>query len=269
VSVPVQQLPLSDDPATGNEVRSLSDLRNDEEIVGAISIEPTMEDGTLFFATEKGEVKRIRVTDLPGLTAHAFVVMNVGDDRLGWAHFVDDEDEIILMTAEAQAIRFKVAEVRPMGLPAGGMRGIKLDDSDKVVGANVVRDGNAVWVITESGIAKSSPIAEYPIQGRAGSGLLTMKLMLGERLAAGTIATLDDLVVILTDRKFKVVKFRAAPHGARNTKGDYMISLGRSDRVRALTQIVRRPSIARQFPPDVSNPPGANGASEPGEQTEP
>jgi DNA gyrase subunit A len=268
VSVPVQQLPLSDDPATGSEVKSLSELRNNEEIVGAISIEPTMEEGTLFFATEKGEVKRIRVADLPGLTAHAFTVMNVGDDRLGWAHFVDDDDEIVLMTAGAQAIRFKVSEVRPTGLPAGGMRGIKLDNGDKVIGANPVRDGTAVWVITETGIAKSSPVADYPLQGRAGSGVITMKLIPGERLAAGTIATLDDLVVILTDRKFKVVKFRAAPHGPRNSKGDYMISLGRTDRVRALTQVVRRPVMASPVPPEVgevSNPPGANGASEPGE----
>ncbi|MCC7447201.1 MAG: DNA gyrase subunit A [Anaerolineae bacterium] len=261
VSIPVQQLPLSDVPDTGGEVRSLSDLRNGEEVVGAISIEPTMEDGYLFFATEKGEVKRIRVADLPGLTAHAFTIMNVGDDRLGWVHFVHDDDEAMLITAEAQAIRFKVSEVRPTGLPAGGMRGIKLNEGygDKVVGANILRDGNAVWVITEGGLAKSTPVAEYPIQGRAGSGVVTMKLMPGERVAASTIATLEDLVVILTLRaKFKVVKFRAAPLGTRNSKGDFVISLTKTDRVRALTQIVRRPA-----PPEVAEVVhGTNGASQ-------
>jgi DNA gyrase subunit A len=233
-------------------------------VVGAISLEPTFEEGTLFFATLQGEVKRIRVADLPGLTAHAFLVMNVGEDQLGWVHFVTDEDEVLLSTAEAQAIRFRVSEVRPTGLPAGGMRGIRLSErGDRVIGANVIGDSQAVWTITENGIAKSSPIAEYPLQGRAGSGVTTMKLMLGERLAATTVATMDDLVVILTTRgKFKAVKFRAAPHGPRNSKGDYVISLGKTDRIRAVTHIVPRPepSVPMELP---TLTPGANGAAEP------
>jgi DNA gyrase subunit A len=263
-TIPVQTLPLNDDPSLGGELRALSDLRNNEEVVGAFSLEPTFEDGYLFFGTERGEVKRIRVADLPGLTAHAITVMNVGDDRLGWTHFVNDDDEVLLTTAEAQAIRFRVAEVRPTGLPAGGMRGIKLGErGDRVVGANVVRDGNAVWTITEGGIAKSTPIEEYPLQGRAGSGVTTMKLMLGERLAATTIATLDDLVVILTQRgKFKVVKFRAAPHGPRNSKGDYVMSLGKTDRVSGVTQIIQRPTVLLPMEPPAEPVPGANGAGE-------
>ncbi len=264
VTVPVQQLPLSDDPSLGGEIRSLSDLRNNEEVVGALSLEPTFEDGYLLFATEKGEVKRIRVADLPGLTAHAFTVMNVGDDRLGWVHFVNDEDEVLLTTAEAQAIRFRVSEVRPTGLPAGGMRGIRLGaHGDRVVGANVIHDGNAVWTITESAIAKSTPIAEYPLQGRAGSGVTTMKLMLGERLAATAVATLDDLVVILTMRgKFKVVKFQAASHGARNSRGDYVMSLGKTDRVIGVTQIIQRPVVLPPIEPPTEYVPGSNGATE-------
>ncbi len=261
VSIPVQQLPLSDDPSTGGEVRSLSDLRNGEEIVGAISLEPTLEDGYLLLATHGGEVKRIRVADLPGLTAHAFTVMNVGEDEVGWVHFVNDDDEVILVTGEAQAIRFKVAEIRPMGLPAGGMRGIKLD-TDRVVSANLSRPDMALWVITESGIAKSTPIAEYPLQGRAGSGVITMKLLPGERIAAATVTTLDDLVVILTARgKFKVVKFRAAPHGTRNIKGDYMISLSKTDKVQGVTQIIQRPVASVE----TVYEPGANGSRPPEE----
>src|SRR5258708_12349918 len=103
----------------------MSDLRNNEEVVGALSLEPVMEEGFLLFATANGEVKRIRVADLPGLSAHAFTVMNVGDDYLGWVLYVNEDDEVLLTTAEAQAIRFKVAEVRPTGLPARGIRGIK------------------------------------------------------------------------------------------------------------------------------------------------
>src|SRR5258708_34336469 len=105
----------------------MSDLRNNEEVVGALSLEPVMEEGFLLFATANGEVKRIRVADLPGLSAHAFPGMNVGDDYLGWVLYVNEDDEVLLTTAEAQSIRFKRAEMRPTGFQAGGKRGIKIN----------------------------------------------------------------------------------------------------------------------------------------------
>jgi DNA gyrase subunit A len=282
VSIPVQQLPLADDPAIGAEVKSICDLRNNEQIVGAFSLIPSLESGYLLFATQDGDVKRIRVEDLPGLVAKSFAVMNVGRDKLVSARYVEEDDEVLLVTAEAQAIRFKVAEVRPTGLPAGGMRGIKLAESDSVVAAMLPREGNAVWLITEQGVAKSSPLAEYPVQGRGGAGVITIKLNLGDRLSAGTIAHLDDFtpVVILTQRgKFKVVKFRAAPHGPRSSKGDLIgLALTKSDRVSAVWQIVQRPvpklpdpndahdsrdAAARgaEAAPPAAHPPSGNGTN--------
>ncbi|MCC7209269.1 MAG: DNA topoisomerase 4 subunit A, partial [Anaerolineae bacterium] len=158
VSLPVQGLPLADDPFLGIETASLTDFRNGEQITGAISIAPHMDDGYLFFATANGEVKRIRVSDLPGLVAKAFTIMNVGEDRIVAAHYVEDDDEALLTSAEGQVIRFRVAEVRPTGLPAGGMRGMNMKLSgDHIVSASLARDGNAVYIMTEAGLAKSSP----------------------------------------------------------------------------------------------------------------
>jgi hypothetical protein len=97
-------------------------------------------------------------------------------------------------------------------------------------------------------------LAEYPLQGRAGSGVTTMKLGMGERIATATIATMNDLVVIVTLRgKFKVMKFSGAPHVPRNAKGDFVgLSLTKSDRVRTVMQIVQRPAPPEP-PPAKSN----------------
>ncbi|HVO44255.1 MAG TPA: DNA gyrase C-terminal beta-propeller domain-containing protein [Aggregatilineales bacterium] len=130
-----------------------------------------------------------------------------------------------------------------------------------MVGAAIPIDDGHLFVITENGIAKSTPLLEYPLQGRAGTGVNTMKLPLGERIAAVQISTLDDLVVILTSKRFKLIKFRAAPNGGRSIKGDYAISLSGKEKVLGLTQIVQRPTIApRSAPP---SPNGSNGAHEP------
>ncbi|RMF52946.1 MAG: DNA topoisomerase 4 subunit A [Chloroflexota bacterium] len=242
-TIPVQNLPLSDDPSSGGEVSALCDLRESGQVVGALSLLPNFEDGYILLATERGEVKRIRTADLPGLSARAFSVINLGADRLIAAHFARESDEAILVTAEAQAIRFRLSEVRPMGLPAGGMRGIRLGQSDTVVSAQIVRPEAALWTVTESGTAKSSPIAEYPVQGRGGVGVQTMRLRLGERIAAAVVGTLNDLAIVLTAQgRFRVVKFDHVPHGRRDLNGDLIgLRMPRGDKVYAVMQIVPRP----------------------------
>jgi DNA gyrase subunit A len=242
-TIPVQNLPLTDDPSGGGDVIAICDLRESGQVIGALSLLPNFEEGYVLLATERGEVKRIRTADLPGLSARAFPVINLGEDRLIAAHFAREDDEAILVTAEAQAIRFKLSEVRPTGLSAGGMRGIRLSESDSVVSAQIAREGGALWTVTESGAAKSSPLTEYPVQGRGGVGGLTMRLMLGDRIAAAIVGTMLDLVIVLTVQgRFRVVKFRDAPHGRRDLKGDLVgIRMNRSDKVYAVMQIVQRP----------------------------
>jgi len=268
-SLPVQGLPMADDPVQGAAISSITDFRNEETIIGAISVPPPLEDGYLLFATEGGDVKRIRLADLPGLSARAFPVMNVGEDRIVSAQYVTDEDDVLLVTSEAMAIRFKVAEVRPTGLQAGGMRGIRLTNGDKVIDALVPRLGNAVYTITMGGIAKSSPLVEYPLQGRAGGGTKTQLLSLGDRVAAGTIATLNDLVIVLTSkRRFRVLKFKGAPHGPLKLKGDLVYGLNKNDYVRTVMRIIQRPEPIERpesAAPDTSN--GSNGASPDGSGT--
>lgn len=236
---------MTDEPSEGNLVSSLCDLKSTETVIGAVSLSTWVENGTLLLATANGDVKRIRVADLPGLQARAFTVMNVGEDKVVSAQYVEEEDEVLLVSAEAMAIRFKVSEVRPTGLPAGGMRGIKLTNGDKVVSAQVARENAALWVITEAGLAKSTPLVEYTTQGRAGSGAVTMKMTLGDRLVAATVGTLNDLVIVLTAQgKFRVTKFRDAPHGRRDMKGDFIgIRMNKSDRVQGVMYIIQRPEV--------------------------
>ncbi len=278
VTIPTQQLPQSDDPSTGGTVRSLSSLSENDEIISILSVSPLQEDGYLFFATAGGDVKRIRVADLPGMSAHPFMVMNVGSDRIMAANFVTDEDEIVLVTAQAQAIRFKVPDVRPTGLPAGGMRGIKLNENaeDQVVGSAVVRENAALWVITGGGIAKCSMLNEYPQQGRAGSGVATMKLPnvaeadgliasnKKDTLVAAAIGQLDDTIIVLTQRKkFKVMKIKTALLTARAKGGGAVIALGKTDRVRSATTITPRakPPLNGGFSGMNGSANGANGSS--------
>ncbi|MCA9894145.1 MAG: hypothetical protein KC615_14245, partial [Anaerolineae bacterium] len=181
-----------------------STLTSGEDVAAMITLPSNLQTGYLFFATSEAQVKRVRLEDLPGVSAKTFTVMNVADnDLLIAAFYTSGEDSVLLTTYNAQAIRFSEEDVRPTGLPAGGMRGIKLlNDTDKVVGASKVVEGQYVWNITDDGIAKISHIDEYPIQGRAGSGVITMRLEKSSMgVMAATIGRQDDNIVALTNKK--------------------------------------------------------------------
>lgn len=203
-TVPVQQLSQINDPADGPNFYDQSTLTSGEDVAAMITLPSNLQTGYLFFATSEAQVKRVRLEDLPGVSAKTFTVMNVADnDLLIAAFYTSGEDSVLLTTYNAQAIRFSEEDVRPTGLPAGGMRGIKLlNDTDKVVGASKVVEGQYVWNITDDGIAKISHIDEYPIQGRAGSGVITMRLEKSSMgVMAATIGRQDDNIVALTNKK--------------------------------------------------------------------
>ena len=202
-TIPVQQIPQVNDPEEGSAFYELSALTSSDEIAAAIAMPMNMSNGYLFFATENAQVKRITMEDLPGLSAKSFTVIKIAkDDKLIEVMVTTGADEILLTTSHAQAIRFKEDDVRPMGLPAGGVRGIKLvGQRDRVVSATKVVEGQYVWSITDDGIAKISPESDYPTQGRAGAGVITMRLPNDSReLAAATIGRQDDNIVALTSK---------------------------------------------------------------------
>jgi DNA gyrase subunit A len=243
-SVPVHQLAQVEDPAKGQDVTDVLPLKRSHEVVAAISLPPSMETGYLFLATRGANVKRIRLDDLPGASATAFTVMNVGqDDKLGWVRYTTGEDEVILATVEGQAIRFKEGDVRPTGLRAGGMRGIKLmGQRDAVVGMDLATSNWNVWVVTENGEAKVTPMDKYPSQGRAGAGVMTMKLSRRSGGLAGMmVGRMDDNLVVMTNKgKPKYMRVALAPAKARSSVGGSVVSLRSGETVVGVVPLQER-----------------------------
>ncbi|MBE2266912.1 MAG: DNA gyrase subunit A [Anaerolinea sp.] len=247
-TIPVHQLPQINAPAEGVPYRDLCGFKNGEKIAAVLSLPADETEGFLLHATENGEVKRLKMADLPGMSANVFKVMDLeADDNLLNVLLTSGADEIVLTSFQAQAIRFKESDVRPTGLGAGGMRGIKLaEQRDRVVGAGIARDNLHLWTITDDGIAKSSPLTEYPVQGRAGSGVVTMKLPKDSMgVVASVLAHMDDHVVVLTTKnRPKTMRITLAPSGRRDKRGDIVISLGSKEQVSAaiLPQLVEAPT---------------------------
>jgi DNA gyrase subunit A len=244
-TVPIHQLPQVNNPQDGTPFSNVSALRGGGEVVACVALPASLEHGYLFFASMNGEVKRLRIVDLPGMSANTFSVMDVeAGDRLGWVLPTSGADEVLLVTSSAFAIRFKESDVRPTGLSAGGMRGIKLkDETERVIGAMVIDEKHDLFVISADGIAKASPIEEYPLQGRAGSGVITMKLPNDSPglSAAAAGDSSEQLIVLTSKNRGKVLRMSAAPKARRAGKGDYVISLSGKEQVAAV--VLYQPSV--------------------------
>ncbi len=260
-TIPVQQIPQINELTDGTAYQDICPLPAGQEIVAGITLPVNLQSGYLFMTTEGGQVKRLRLEDLPGISAKEFTVMNVGDDdKLLNVLVTFGSDEILLVTSQAQAIRFIEEDVRPTGLPAGGMRGIKLlGQRDRVIGAFVAYPAQHVWNITDDGVAKSSPIDEYPTQGRAGSGVISMRLPgSSKEVVAATAGMLDDNLIVLTN-KSKAVSMRLgkAPQVKRGKSGgDIVVSTNPKEQVAAVVRY--QPQIV--FP--INDEGNSNGNSE-------
>ena len=243
VSLPVYQLPKATELGQGTHYAELSGLDKRDFVAAAITL-PTIADGYLFLTTLAGVVKRIRLDDLPGITTTPYTIMRVDDgDALGWAKLTTGDNEIMLGTAAGQLIRFKEEDVRPMGLPAGGVAGIKLqDEADGVIGVELARPETFVWSISDNGFAKATPIEEYPIQGRNGQGVQNFKLGKGasEVVAIAVVSEKQEIIFKTATESARRIKIKETVVGRRSITPREVISVRGSNRVTGVVQVNQR-----------------------------
>ncbi len=252
-SLPVYQLPQARALGEGSHWAQLTPFGRRQHLAAALVIPPEAS-GFLFLATLAGVVKRIRLEDLPGLTGESFTVIRVeDDDALGWARATTGDDEVLLVTAAGQAIRFSEADVRPMGLPAGGVMGIKLaNEADGVVAAEVARPEAFLWSITDNGMAKSSRLEEFPTQGRYGQGVRNARLPKGasEIVAAVVGEATTELIINTSTGSARKMLLNKAPSGSRNIKPRAVLTVGARNRVTGVVAWTDRPDLSQYEGPE-------------------
>ncbi len=136
------------------------------------------EETCVLTATRFGMVKKTLINELPGPSSQAFTLVRVNEgDRLGWVGLTDGKKkEILLATSSGMAIRFKEDDVRPMGLVAAGVNGIKLEEKDEVAGMEILPAEGDLFLLAGDGKAKRVDPKEFPVQGRYGKGVVAWDL---------------------------------------------------------------------------------------------
>jgi DNA gyrase subunit A len=239
----VHEIPQAGRAARGKAIVNLLHLQGDEKISAFLPVREFREGQYILFATRNGTVKK---TDLmayanPRRAGIIAISLDEGDEVIG-VRLTDGQGEIILSTAEGQAIRFKESDVRPMGRGAGGVRGITLEENDFVVGMDVVQLDATLLAVSERGYGKRTEMDEYRLQTRGGKGIITMKTTdKTGRVIGVRMVTPDDHIMVVTDGG-KVIRtpVRGISVIGRNTQGVRLIDLAEGERVVGVATLAER-----------------------------
>lgn len=176
------ELPESSRTSKGQALVNFLQLAPEEFSTAVLAIPKNSESQFIVMATRNGLIKKVKRDEFAKVRKSGIIALNLkADDELRWVKVSSGEDEIMLSTEDGQAIRFKESDVRPMGRLAAGVTGVRLKKGDHVISMDIITKamtggGREVLVITENGLGKKTPLKDYKIQKRAGSGIKTVKI---------------------------------------------------------------------------------------------
>ena len=235
------ELPEGSRDAKGQHVANLMAFQPGEEIAQVMYLRSYEDAPFLVLATRDGLVKKTRLSEYDSNRAGGVIAINLrGGDELVSARLVGEGDDLLLVSRKGMSVRFTADDtaLRPMGRATSGVTGMKFREADQLLSMDVVRDVDDafVFVVTEGGYAKRTPVDQYRVQGRGGLGIKVAKLT-DERgdLVGAMIVGQDDEVLVVMERG-KVVRsaVNGVPAKGRDTMGVVFAKPDAGDRIIAL-----------------------------------
>ena len=208
-------IPQTSRTAKGQALVNFLQLAPNEKVSSVLSMADMSKYEFLVMVTNKGTIKRTKLSDFKNVRKSGLIALKLKeDDMLEWVRPSTGKDDIMLVTRLGQAIRFKEIGVRAMGRTAGGVRGIKLKSEDSIVGMDIISIGLVkqgvveLLVMAEQGLGKRTPMREYKVQGRGGSGIKTMNVTdkTGKIVAARVINNTEEKDVLIISKDGQVIR---------------------------------------------------------------
>jgi len=259
------ELPEANRNARGQHVANLLAFQPDEQIAQVIQIKDYEVAPYLVLATKSGLVKKSKLADFDSNRSGGLIGINLREnDELVGAVLCSAEDDLLLVSAGGQSIRFHASDeaLRPMGRATSGVLGMRFRDGDELLSLGVVREGMFVLVATDGGYAKRTPMADYPVQGRGGKGVLTVQYdsKRGRLVGALIVEASDELYAITSSGGVIRTSAEQVRKAGRQTKGVRLMNLGDSA---TLVGIARSAEESAEAEPVAEDAPQATDGEQP------
>ena len=236
----VYEIPEAGRQAKGTAIVNLLNITGDEKITTVIPLKKFDDELFLMAATKMGVVKKTPLAEYDTSRRDGIIAINLEDhDELIGVQLTDGKQDMILVTAGGQAIRFAEEEARPMARATKGVRGIKLMDDDYVVGMEVVRDEGDLLVITANGYGKRTPLEEYRQQARGGKGVFTVRPSARNGEIVGALVVKDDEEIMAISKEGIIIRIKVSEISTmgRTTQGVTIMKMGEQDSVVSMARV--------------------------------
>jgi DNA gyrase subunit A len=228
----------------GKSVMNYLQLTDGEKVTSILEIPKNANHAELgvMMITKMGTAKKCSAESFKDVRISGIIAIRLedGDDLVNTV-LVNTDDSVILTTNNGQSIRFKESDVREMGRTAGGVRGMSIDAGDIVMSAQAIKKGDKqskLLIITENGYGKMTPLDEYKIQGRGGSGIKTVKVTdkTGKLITAKVVDDMEAQILAVS-KQSQVIKteLKTVAISGRDTQGVRIMKLREGDSIASLS----------------------------------
>jgi DNA gyrase subunit A len=244
----VYELPEASRTARGQALVNFLDLPNDESVQSVLTISKKTAAKFMVMCTKQGLIKKTPIEEFAKVRRSGLIAIKLHtNDELRWVKYSGGDDNVILSTANGQAIRFSEKDVRPMGRTAAGVRGMRVKKDDYIMSMDIINEKDKaenlqILVVTENGLGKRTDLQFYKKQGRGGSGIKTLKVtpktgkIVSLHVINKTMEQQDLIVISKTGQTLRTPIAKISTLG-RATQGVRVMTLDSGDKV-ATTSLV-------------------------------
>lgn len=236
----VYQLPLGSRNSRGRPIINVLPITPEERISAILPLRNFSDAKYVILATAKGVVKKVEMTEFSRPRSSGIIAVDLDEnDQLVGAQATDGQRDIMLFSDAGKVVRFNEKHIRAMGRTARGVRGIKLADNQNVISLIVVTGDGTILTATENGYGKRTPMADFPVKGRGGQGVISIQTSERNGLVIGAIPVEDKDEIMLISSGGTLV--RTPVEGisivGRNTQGVTLIHLSEGEKLVGLEGI--------------------------------
>ena len=236
------EVPQASLNAKGIAVVNLLQLQPEETVSAVINISKTDNAKNLIMCTVRGVVKKTPFEQYQNVRTSGLIAINLDQgDELKWIRMTSGDNEVIISTAQGQAIRFHEKDARPMGRVSRGVRGIRLRAGDQVIGMDMVEENSSIFVISKYGYGKRTKVAQFTAHKRGGVGIRSaiVNKKTGELIAVNALSDTDGQEVIIISQNGQAIRLglKNIPALGRATQGVRIMRLNDGDEVVSLALV--------------------------------
>jgi DNA gyrase subunit A len=239
----VYDIPQAGRMSLGKAIVNLLNFEKEEQLTTVLAVPEFKPGYHVLMATKNGVIKKTDLMAFSRPRAGGIIALNlIEGDELIAARLTDGTLNVFLAARRGKAIRFHESDIRPSGRVATGVRGMRLDRGDHIVGMEVLSHGQTLFAVTQNGYGKRTSIDEYPVQKRGGKGVISIKTTERNGMVVGILLVSDEDDLMLMTNIGKVIRMPVNSISviSRNTQGVKLMGMDVDERVAGAARLAEK-----------------------------